>query len=602
MTLGAARCRPSLGVGNVWLILALVAVQSGAFAIASSARGAIIPRIVDADLVPAANTLNFTVGNVGQVIGPLIAGRARRPDHGFAYAYGIDAVLFTAALYSALRLPPIPPDREPRRRSGCARSSRACASSPPVPVLIMSFLVDIVRDGARHAARAVPGGCRRPLPRQRSGRCTPRSRSARCSRGCRAAGSAGCGGRARADLRDRRAGALAVAVSGLAHSAVAGRRAARRRRRRRPGQRGLPADDPADLRAGRDARPHAGRVHRRRRRRPAPGRRARRCAPPSATSATFSWVGGGVACMVVVAIAGVLVRPFWRYDAQATLRRTCGALASAHGAERTQFAIAAGEHEATIVEVGAGLRSYTRRGVDVTVAVSTTTRCRRSAAARCSSRGRTGCARGRYTLRRREPAAGAHRAGKRQRHPRARPLGALDAGACTSRPGHAARSTSCRRTGYPFEMRVEVTYALHAELGLSVSTSGAQPRRRRRAVRRRVPPVPVDARRAARRRRRCGSRRAQRLVLDDAQIPVGRAVGRAARRTTCAAAQRLDATAHGRRVHRRCTSTDGRGSRRGALRPRRRCAAVVRRDLPLSAGVHPGRSAPGSARASRSSR
>ena len=31
-----------------------------------------------------------------------------------------------------------------------------------------------------------------------------------------------------------------------------------------------------------------------------------------------------------------------------------------------QFTIAAGEHEATIVEVGAGLRRYTLRGVDVT--------------------------------------------------------------------------------------------------------------------------------------------------------------------------------------------------------------------------------------------
>ena len=36
----------------------------------------------------------------------------------------------------------------------------------------------------------------------------------------------------------------------------------------------------------------------------------------AASSTTFSWVGGGIACMAVVAVAGVLVRPFWRYDAQ----------------------------------------------------------------------------------------------------------------------------------------------------------------------------------------------------------------------------------------------------------------------------------------------
>jgi MFS family permease len=37
-------------------------------------------------------------------------------------------------------------------------------------------------------------------------------------------------------------------------------------------------------------------------------------ATASATSPTFSWVAGGVACMAVVAVAGFLVRSFWRYD------------------------------------------------------------------------------------------------------------------------------------------------------------------------------------------------------------------------------------------------------------------------------------------------
>ena len=42
-------------------------------------------------------------------------------------------------------------------------------------------------------------------------------------------------------------------------------------------------------------------------------------ATASATSATFSWVGGGAACAVVVIILGVLVRPFWNYDAHAAV-------------------------------------------------------------------------------------------------------------------------------------------------------------------------------------------------------------------------------------------------------------------------------------------
>ena len=34
----------------------------------------------------------------------------------------------------------------------------------------------------------------------------------------------------------------------------------------------------------------------------------------SVVGPTASWVGGGVACIVVVIVAALLVRPFWRYD------------------------------------------------------------------------------------------------------------------------------------------------------------------------------------------------------------------------------------------------------------------------------------------------
>jgi len=42
-------------------------------------------------------------------------------------------------------------------------------------------------------------------------------------------------------------------------------------------------------------------------------------ATAAVTSPTFSWVGGGIACMIVVAVAGMLVRPLWRYDASRPL-------------------------------------------------------------------------------------------------------------------------------------------------------------------------------------------------------------------------------------------------------------------------------------------
>jgi hypothetical protein len=47
---------------------------------------------------------------------------------------------------------------------------------------------------------------------------------------------------------------------------------------------------------------------------------ARAGATAAASSAQFSWVAGGIACMVVVAVAGVLVRPFWNYDTREPLQ------------------------------------------------------------------------------------------------------------------------------------------------------------------------------------------------------------------------------------------------------------------------------------------
>ncbi|MDQ1614639.1 MAG: hypothetical protein QOJ60_578, partial [Actinomycetota bacterium] len=97
-----------LSGGNRWVLLALVAVQSVGFALSSPVRGAIVPRLLVPELVPAGNTLNFTMSSLGAVAGPLIAGVVIA-NFDIAWAYGIDASLFTVGLYAALRLPSLPP-------------------------------------------------------------------------------------------------------------------------------------------------------------------------------------------------------------------------------------------------------------------------------------------------------------------------------------------------------------------------------------------------------------------------------------------------------------------------------------------------------------
>jgi MFS family permease len=131
-----------VGMNSVPLLLVLVAVQAAGFAVSSPTRGAIIPRLIPTGLVPAANTLNFTASNIGLVAGPLLAGVVIA-QWSFAAAYAIDAVLFGVALYATLRLPPLPPlgETSPPGLRSVIDGLEFIATRP---VLLLSFAVDIV--------------------------------------------------------------------------------------------------------------------------------------------------------------------------------------------------------------------------------------------------------------------------------------------------------------------------------------------------------------------------------------------------------------------------------------------------------------------------
>ncbi len=139
---GALLAQAVFDVGSPELLLALVALQSAGFAIASPVRGAIVPRLVPHELVPAANTLNFTMSSLGSVVGPLLAGVVIAGGS-YAPAYAIDAALFTVGLYAAMRLPPLQPLGE-IVRPGLRSVLAGLAFIATRPVLLLSFVVDIV--------------------------------------------------------------------------------------------------------------------------------------------------------------------------------------------------------------------------------------------------------------------------------------------------------------------------------------------------------------------------------------------------------------------------------------------------------------------------
>ncbi|MEU7883717.1 MFS transporter [Microbispora bryophytorum] len=130
------------GLGSVYLILAVIALQSIGFAVTSATRGAIIPRIVPTERVPAANTLNFLVSSIGTVVGPLLAGVVLAKG-GYATAYLIDAVLFGAGFYAAVRLPTLAPVGE-ISRPGLRSVVDGLRYVVSKPVVLMSFVVDII--------------------------------------------------------------------------------------------------------------------------------------------------------------------------------------------------------------------------------------------------------------------------------------------------------------------------------------------------------------------------------------------------------------------------------------------------------------------------
>jgi hypothetical protein len=130
---------------SVGVLYAVVAGQSACYAVNSPTRAAIVPRLVDREMLPAANALNMASFNVGFTTGPLLGALAISAA-GYQFAYGIDAVTFLAALYSLFRLPPIPPqplEGQTPTRPGLRSVLEGFRFLAMAPNLRMTFIVDM---------------------------------------------------------------------------------------------------------------------------------------------------------------------------------------------------------------------------------------------------------------------------------------------------------------------------------------------------------------------------------------------------------------------------------------------------------------------------
>jgi MFS family permease len=119
-----------LGLDSVAVLLALVACQGLSFGATMATMGAVVPRVVPADLLPAANSLSSLARYTGSIVGPLLAG-VLIPAVGLGTLYLFDALALLAVLWAVRKLPPIPP--RPAPEPSRPAPERAAAQPPDSP-------------------------------------------------------------------------------------------------------------------------------------------------------------------------------------------------------------------------------------------------------------------------------------------------------------------------------------------------------------------------------------------------------------------------------------------------------------------------------------
>jgi hypothetical protein len=148
------------GLASPWMVLSIFAVQTACLAVNQPTRSAVLPRILPLDQLPAANTLWFTVQQLGAFAGPLVGGVALAfVDVGVLYL--VDTVCLFASIWAAYRLPRLPvtgtaDDAESgfrgvvsaiRRSAGIRSVIDGFRYAAMSRVLLVSFLADLVAMG-----------------------------------------------------------------------------------------------------------------------------------------------------------------------------------------------------------------------------------------------------------------------------------------------------------------------------------------------------------------------------------------------------------------------------------------------------------------------
>ncbi len=142
-TSGLFALQAALGNRDVWLLLGLFSLQQAFFAVNQPTRSAILPKLLPVDQLPAANSLNMTVIQAGAIGGPLLGG-VLIPVLGYDWLYLLDTITLLATLRAVLLLPSLTVEGATGRAPGLRSVVDGLLYLRGHPVLLMSFLVDII--------------------------------------------------------------------------------------------------------------------------------------------------------------------------------------------------------------------------------------------------------------------------------------------------------------------------------------------------------------------------------------------------------------------------------------------------------------------------
>ena len=130
-----------LGLGLLWPLYVLVAVQALLGGIGAPARRTFVPRLLAADQVGAGIALNQLSFQLGMMAGPALAGVVTAAG-GLRLCYLADVMSFAVTLYALSRLPPMPPQGG-TTRPGVAAVLEGLRFIRRRPVLAGVFLADL---------------------------------------------------------------------------------------------------------------------------------------------------------------------------------------------------------------------------------------------------------------------------------------------------------------------------------------------------------------------------------------------------------------------------------------------------------------------------